>query len=646
MLTGRQSKILEILLNNVQGMTGAQLSERLEVSSRTIRNEIGEINRIWSEEESIIKASKRTGYYIEEKYQNSVREYFLTKNESETEENIDYRGWMILGILLDTGENDLYTIAENLCLSEQAVYKEIIKFRKMMMDEYQCKLLHISAERVWLDEDERKIRQTLFRVIKNETQKGIKSYNSFLKAVLSPVFEKEIYEDLMTLIKEYFDNKNIQVSDANLYMIVSAIYITMLRNSQGHSLRKTDDYQKNEFSSENKELFSHLMLQGIEIKENDLELLGELLHSFKLTQNPVKDSNIDALSTLILEEFCNEIMEKYHFDMWQSHDFYDNILIHIEYMLRRMETGYAVKNPLLNEIKKQYPYAYEISMLLVPIVYRYKNCYIQDDEISYIAIFVEHFLENVNQRLKAVIISSSRYSASTIVSNWLEMNFQNQIEVKAMIPLHNLDQFLEENQVDLIVSTMDTVVHPVIHTFRIEGIPNRSTQNAMNALVHKIRMNYRFRDIIKEYFDKKVIRIYKEKMEFEDVVRDLSEVLKKEDYIYDVNEYVEDILQREVNYPTCIGDWFMLPHPLVTFAKRTAIGVAVLKEPLHKHGKNIQLIFLLAMEPKQNEKIGILFQFFTHMALEKATIGMLSAVENEDEFLESLIKISNSTEIL
>ena len=113
-----------------------------------------------------------------------------------------------------------------------------------------------------------------------------------------------------------------------------------------------------------------------------------------------------------------------------------------------------------------------------------------------------------------------------------------------------------------------------------------------------------------------------------------------------MNEYVEDILQREVNYPTCIGDWFMLPHPLVTFAKRTAIGVAVLKEPLHKHGKNIQLIFLLAMEPKQNEKIGILFQFFTHMALEKATIGMLSAVENEDEFLESLIKISNSTEIL
>ena len=645
MFTGRQLKILEILINNVQGMTGNQLSERLDVSSRTIRNEIGKINSIWNEEDNIIKASKRTGYYIEEKHQDAVREYFLRADALKTEESTDYRGWTIFGIVLEAGQTDLYSLAEKLCLSEQAVYKEITKFRKNLQEEYQCKILHISAERVWIDEDERMIRQTLFRVIKNETQKGINSYNCFLNAILEPVFEKEIYEGLMKLTKEYFDSKCIQISDANLYMIVSAIYITILRNGQGYKLSDRECEKQGIFVSENKELFDYLLAQGIEMQAVDLKLLGELLHSFKLTQNPVKESNIGGLSTLILEEFCNEVMEKYHFDLWQSHDFYDNILIHIEYMLRRMETGYAIQNPLLNEIKKQYPYAYEISMLLVPIVYRYKSCYIQDDEISYIAIFVEHFLENVNQRLQAVIISSSRYSASTIVSNWLEMNFQNQIEVKAMIPLHNLDQFLEGNQVDLIISIMDTIVHPVINTFRIEGIPNRNTQNAINALIHKIRMNYRFREIIKEHFDKKIIRIYTEKKTFADVIQDLSEMLKEEEYISDVNEYVDDVLQREIIYPTCIGDWFMIPHPLVTFAKKTAIGVAVLKQPLCMHNKNIQLIFLLAMEPKQNEKIGILFQFFTHMALEKTSISMLAAVENEKEFLDCLIKISNSTDI-
>ena len=98
-----------------------------------------------------------------------------------------------------------------------------------------------------------------------------------------------------------------------------------------------------------------------------------------------------------------------------------------------METGYEVKNPILNDIKRQYPYAYEISMLMVPIVYRYKNCFIQDDEVSYIAIFVEHFLENVNQKLKAVIISSSRFSFSIFVHSCSVMGRLNRPNLQAWI---------------------------------------------------------------------------------------------------------------------------------------------------------------------------------------------------------------------
>lgn len=338
-------------------------------------------------------------------------------------------------------------------------------------------------------------------------------------------------------------------------------------------------------------------------------------------------------------------MGKCHFDLWQSQEFYDNILIHIEYMMRRLETGYEVKNPILNDIKKQYPYAYEISMLMASIVYRYKNCYIQDDEVSFIAIFVEHFLENVNKKLKAVIISSTRFSVNSIVSSWIQTNFQNQIEIEALLPRHNLEQYLEEHRADLIISIMDTFVHPTIATFRMDGIPNPYTLTAMNALVHKIRMNYRFRKMIKVYFNRKSIRIYREKTEFEQVIRDLSEALKQEDCIYDVEEFVEDVLQREVNYPTFIGDWFMLPHPLVTFAKKTAIGAAVLKQPIRMQEKEIQLIFLLAMERKQNEQLGVLFEFFRHMAGERSAIRRLAAVETEEEFADVLTQISNSLEI-
>ena len=373
-------------------------------------------------------------------------------------------------------------------------------------------------------------------------------------------------------------------------------------------------------------------------------MLEGLLHGFRLTAKIAAEGEIDSLSILILEDFCHDVMEKYHFDLWQSQSFYENILNHIEYMMRRMGTGYEAKNPILNEIKKQYPYAYEISMLMVPIVFRYKNCYIQDDEISFIAIFVEHFLENVNKKLEAVLISSARFSVNSIVSKWVDLNFQNQIEIVDVMPKHSLEQYLETHSVDLVISIMDTFVHPTIATFRVDGIPNQYTLAAMNALVYKIRVNYRFREIIKEHFNKTTIRIYREKVEFVQLIEELSQALKAEDCIYDVKEFVNDVLQREVNYPTYIGDWFMIPHPLMTFAKKTAIGVGILKKPARIHGKEIQVVFLLAMEHKQNEQIGVLFEFFRHMAQNRSAIGRLAAVETEEEFVEVLIRISNSLE--
>ena len=573
----------------------------------------------------------------------SVKDYFLSEGHGRTEIAVSDRGWVILGMVLKTGQADIFDIGDKLALSEPAMYKEISRFQKKLMAEYQSGLLRMSGDKLWIDEDEAKLRQTLFRIIKNETQNRVHNYSWFLRTFLYDDFDKEEYGWMEKLVKEYFDSRLIQIPDDGLYMAVSAVYITIVRNYQNHSAPETEKVEL--AGKELAGFFEYLKAQGIGLESGDIRILGGLLHGFKMISDISPEGRIGALSVQILEDFCHDVMEKYHFDLWQSKEFYDNILIHIEYMMRRQETGYEVKNPILNDVKKQYPYAYEISMLMASIIYRYKNCYIQDDEISFIAIFVEHFLENVNQKLKAVIISSTRFSVNSIVSSWMRTNFQNQIEVEALLPKHNLEKYLEGHQVDLIISIMDTYVHPSVATFRMDGIPNQYTLTAVNALIHKIRMNYRFREMIKVYFNKESIRIYREKTVFEKVILDLSEALKQEDCIFDVREFAEDVLQREVNYPTFIGDWFMLPHPLVTFAKKTAIGAAVLKQPLRMQEKEIQLIFLLAMERKQNEQLGVLFELFRHIAGERQAVRRLAAVETAEEFADVLIQISGSLEL-
>ena len=109
MLTRRQSKLLEKLLNNVQGVTGTKLAEYLEVSSRTVRNEISEINRIW-ESGSVIKSSRQRGYFIETADMESVKDYFLSEGHGRTEIAMSDRGWIILGMVLKTGQADIFDI--------------------------------------------------------------------------------------------------------------------------------------------------------------------------------------------------------------------------------------------------------------------------------------------------------------------------------------------------------------------------------------------------------------------------------------------------------------------------------------------------------------------------------------------------------
>ena len=179
MLTRRQSRLLEMLLNNVQGVTGAKLAEYLEVPSHTVRNKVSEINRIW-ESGSVIKSSRQRGYFIETADMASVKDYFLSEGHGRTEIAVSDRGWVILGMVLKTGQADIFDIGDKLALSEPAMYKEISRFQKKLMAEYQSGLLRMSGDKLWIDEDEARLRQTLFRIIKNETQNRVHNYSWFL----------------------------------------------------------------------------------------------------------------------------------------------------------------------------------------------------------------------------------------------------------------------------------------------------------------------------------------------------------------------------------------------------------------------------------------------------------------------------------
>ena len=660
--TKRQIEIIEYIMNNVSGITGDKLAKYFGVSSRTIRNDILQINSALSGDQLLcqtegrktypsIKASKRIGYYIT---QGDMEEFRAVLRGGDDRINViapHNRGYAILGHVLEEESCNLYDLEEELFLSQTALREEVLKLCKMLEDKMDFSPLHLEGNQLRIVENEEKIRLSIFNIIKYEVQTHTDFGSDYLGLLFRGAYNRGEYENFVNAVKNYFGSHEILVSDASLYMVANAVYATIMRKRQGHELTgvKADEFTVEVLTN----LLYHLKALKLELTESDEALLKIFLYSVRLVQSQ-ENTRASALSSVILNEFCQEVLNKYSFDLHQSDELFDNMALHLEYLIRRIDTGYRIDNPILQDIKTQYPYAYEIAILLVPIMFKYKNIPIRDEEIAYMALYVAYFLEKVNRRLKTVIINAPRQSVCAMVCSWLNDHFQNQIEIVKVLPKHQLEQYAKEQPVDLVISTEGQRVNTEIPVFWMSGIPNQQDFSALNGFIRRMRVSRRFSIIVNKYFNPQCVKIFAKEntpaewngtVSFETVIQTLSVRFKEQDKIGTVEEYVEDVLSREINYPTVIGESVMIPHPLMTFAKETAVAAAILKPPITVCKKAVKVIFLLAIEGRPNDDVSILFELFKQVAMNDNLVHTLYEAADEKDFLNRLIRISTSIEL-
>lgn len=631
MITRRQEQVIKLILEHEHGVRGEQLASILSVSSRTIRTEIREINCMFNDE-MIICSNKRNGYYIQENQTDQFKNVLLCQQHTIHKEDRIYR---MLGYLLFDDEIIILDLAEQLELSLQTTKKELTRLQKFLKNAYPFECIEIDTHSVKIIGDEVNIRKVLFQIVKNIIQNGESDIQCSLCLMLHVGYQKSEFEHVIEVVEETLAESEICLTRNNLMLLSTTIYVSMIRNQYGH-------FVDNRNAMRTKEAYIHILSTISEklddLNEHDFELLSNIMYTFKMS-NSTSNFAIDDFSRVVLDEFCNDVFDKYSLNLKASMDTYDSLLNHVEYMLRRIEQGYELKNPIITEIKKRYPFAYEVSMLIAHIVYKYRNNYILDDEISFIAIYIEHFLESKNIKINAFVVSPQRSSINNIVLKWLHANFANQINIVKVIEQVDT-KMIEDNSIDLLISVLERQLYPKIPSFHFANLPNIRDINRLHDVVHTIMLKRRFFDVRSKYFDEHLIQIFDTPTSFEQAICTLSNMLEDSDRITDAKAFGEDVIMREKNYPTTMGESFMIPHPLFTFAKKTSVAVGVLNEPLHMDNNQIQLIFLLAIEEKYEEDVNLLFHFFKQLSSCKELVHNLIDAQDAKSFREILLDVS------
>ncbi|MEW8973859.1 MAG: BglG family transcription antiterminator [Tissierellaceae bacterium] len=644
----RQKDIFIYLLNSDVGLSGNELAKIFNVSSRTIRSDIKFLNELIKVYGINIDSSKQEGYFIPEEQKNMgislVKEIFNREEALIKIPNTPSERFAFILFKL-TFAKDFITMenfADMLFVSKTTIYldvKDIIEF----LNGFSNLVLEISPIKgLKLKGDERSKRLLISNVLKREKKNDkLMLSRSFYYAFTDEKLDlnKEmlfLYETIINVLNKY----GYILTDADVSLLVKDILVSIKRIQMGFTIEEEIGEELDLVIAEaiKKEIEGYF---NISLNNKELEYFQQSFNSKRLLNVTSKVDVLKEKGESIVDEFLSDIKDKFNIDFTQNINFKRNLILHLNPMLERIKANYFEDNPFRNQIKTNYPFAFEISMIIVPIIKRRLNVVISESEVSYIALHVAVALDKINGKTNIAIICGSGLGTAQFVKSKILSYYSERVNVLGYFPVYKLNNILkgEYGRVDLIISTIPLTtksnipivqVNPLISVDdlmrlkRYIGNPLMATkETSMNA-------------IRAEFFKQELFKCFDREVGFFKAIFNLTEKLKTQGYIDDVDSFYTSVVERENLFSTILEGMIAIPHPMESISKTTVVAVGVFKNPIVHCGKKVKIILLFAFNAKENEKLKLLYGLLQRIIESKTIVEDISQAEEFSEFMEKI----------
>ena len=344
---------------------------------------------------------------------------------------------------------------------------------------------------------------------------------------------------------------------------------------------------------------------------------------------------------IIVEEFIKEIKDKFNIDFSQNENFRNNLILHLNPMLERIKNNYFEENPLTNQIKANYPLAFEISMLIVPIINKKLGVIINEAEVSYIALHVAVALDEKSRKSNIAIICGSGLGTARLVMRKISSYYGQWINIVGYFPIYKLDNILkgEYGKIDLIVSTIPIVNRNEIPIIQVNPLINEEDLMKLGQCIGSpltLIKNTSTKELKDQIFKKELFKCFTEEISYFDAILELVNMLKLENYIEDEKRFYESVIMRENLFSTILDEQIAIPHPMESMSKTTVVSVGIFKNPIVHNGKKVKIIFMFAVNAKEDEKLKVLYCLLQEILESRETMETLYKSKNFDDFIENI----------
>ena len=552
-LSTRALLIIDILKSLKHPVSSLALSEEIGCSTKTIQSEIKDINKQLKDTKII--SIRGVGYKLEGKID-------VTECNNNHIGNID-RIEFIIKTMLNLNSKEGKTIkieelADSMFISVSSV-KNDLKEVKEILSKYNVNIISKHKYGLGVDSGEEEIIKCIVDLCNRKDN----------ELVLQDFLTSDVSENLFNLknkILQFLDIEGLILSDVEFKNLCSTIFVRLSRS--------------NYF-------------------DND-RFIGEYIKSYKIKRDKIMNDDINKEKiTNAINSFCKNLKLATAIDISKDEFFVECLYNHINSLIKKDKLGIRNYNVVNNDIKINYPYAYELAKIAKKTIEKELDLIISEDEISNIAVHVggaieRHSSSKKRKVFRVIIVCASGAGTSMLINTKLQQLFKDRIEIKKIIPSYLID-YINARDVDFLISTMplDFDKIPVIN------VSPFLTKKEIKIIEKFMDTGYVYEEVnIKDFFDRDLFFTNLEFDKKEEVLDFMSDALLKKDLID--FEMKNSYFERENIATTEIGNMVAMPHGSKGNIKENKIVVGILKQPINWEYGKVRLVIMLALN---NEKI-------------------------------------------
>ena len=627
----RQRKLISILQSKSSPVTGKKLGKELNITRRTVINDINSIN---SENREQIILSSEAGYYLN--HSNLKKE-----GNGIPQNRIERTAYLVHVLMLEHPEGvNVFDLSNDLLISYSLLKKEINDFNQQYRDMGVAIVSHSNV--LQIEGNERQKRKLMTSMIHRQQGDSMLDIEQ-----LRVYFGAEMIDDILAIFKRHIDKSDVYINDFSKMNLILHVVIAVSRVCNGNTLSDIAEYPalpSTPLKDVAEDIIHEIEMRfHVHLSSGDhfqlLALLESHMHTASTPVWRVNSEYADQLQLRFLKEIMEEVAVKYYLD-FSNYEFLVPFSLHVQNMLIRLDKNIRIENPIKETFRNSSPFLYDIAWFIAEEILKRNNIdkEVDDNELTFIVMHLELELQRQqinDSTIKALLYFPHYLGIEKDLATKIQTHFEEQMTIIGTV---SSEDDILQNSYDLLITFVKPssrvsgrIVHisPMLSTTDWGNISDALTQAQ-----HEKLMSH-FRNVFPLFFDpKNYLTTEKKDIDKSTAIHMICDRLCSNNYTGTRFELA--VQDREKAISTAYLN-FAAPHAVSTEVYSETIGVLMAPNGIMWDSKIIRGVFLMAIRPDHLADFQHMYNGLLLLLLETNIVERISSSSDFDTFRKIML---------